>query len=85
LLAHFLKTEVIDMFSSINIKVRRLGGGYGGKITRSALISTACALAAHKLHRPVRLVMNLETNMAAIGKRCNAAFDYEVSDDKVPL
>ena len=27
--------------------------------------------------------MNLETNMAAIGKRYNAAFDYEVSDDEV--
>jgi len=79
-----LETEVFDIFSSINIKVRRLGGGYGGKISRSTLISTACALAAHKLHRPVRLVMNMETNMAAIGKRCSAAFDYEVSDDKVP-
>jgi len=61
-----------------------LGGGYGGKISRSSLISTACALAAHKLQRPVRLVMNMETNMAAIGKRLSAAFDYEVSDDKVP-
>jgi hypothetical protein len=27
--------------------------------------------------------MNLETNMAAIGKRYSAAFDYEVSDDEV--
>jgi xanthine dehydrogenase/oxidase len=84
LLAYFLKTKAFDIFSSINIKVRRLGGGYGGKIRYSALISTACALAAHKLHRPVRLVMSLETNMSAIGKRCSAAFDYEVSDDKVP-
>jgi xanthine dehydrogenase/oxidase len=63
--------------------VRRLGGGYGGKISRSALPATACALAAQKLHRPVRLVMNLETNMAAIGKRYSAAFDYEVSADKL--
>jgi xanthine dehydrogenase/oxidase len=78
-----LKTEIFDVFSSINIKVRRLGGGYGGKISRSGLISAACALAAHKLHRPVRLVMSLETNMAAIGKRYNAAFDYEVSGDEV--
>jgi xanthine dehydrogenase/oxidase len=78
------KTDVFDVFSSINIKVRRLGGGYGAKISRNALISTACALAAHKLHRPVRLVMNLETNMAAIGKRYDAAFDYEVSNCKAP-
>ena len=84
MLVYILKTEVFDVFSSINIKVRRLGGGYGAKISRNALISTACALAAHKLHRPVRLVMNLETNMAAIGKRFNAAFDYEVSNYKGP-
>ena len=83
MLAYFLKTEVFVVFCSINIKVRRLGGGYGGKISRSGLVATACALAAHKLHRPVRLVMSLETNMAAIGKRSDAAFDYEVSDDKV--
>jgi xanthine dehydrogenase molybdopterin-binding subunit B len=80
-LAYVLKTEVLDVFSSINIKVRRLGGGYGAKISRNALISAACALAAHKLNRPVRFVMNLETNMAAIGKRCNGTFDYQVSDD----
>jgi Xanthine dehydrogenase, molybdopterin-binding subunit B len=82
-LSYFLKTEVFYLSFSINIKVRRLGGGYGAKISRNSLISAACALAAHKLHRPVRLVMNLETNMAAIGKRYSAAFDYEVSDDKI--
>ena len=83
MLVYFLKTEIFDVFSSINIKVRRLGGGYGAKISRNALISAGCALAAHKLHRPVRFVMNLETNMAAIGKRYDAAFDYEVSGDEV--
>jgi xanthine dehydrogenase molybdopterin-binding subunit B len=79
LVVAILDNEVLYVSFSINIKVRRVGGGYGSKISRSALVSTACALAAHKLHRPVRFVFNLETNMAAIGKRYSAAFDYEVS------
>ncbi|KDR17215.1 hypothetical protein L798_08320, partial [Zootermopsis nevadensis] len=71
----------LNMLDHININVRRLGGGYGAKISRSAMISTACALGAHILQRPVRFVMNLETNMAVVGKRYSAAFDYEVGTD----
>ncbi|XP_067007430.2 uncharacterized protein [Anabrus simplex] len=62
----------------INIKVRRLGGGYGAKISRSVLVACACAVAAYKLNRPVRIVMSLENNMKAIGKRYPASVDYEV-------
>jgi xanthine dehydrogenase/oxidase len=42
-------------------------------------VSVACALAAQILNRPVRLIMSLESNMEAIGKRCDAAVNYEVS------
>jgi xanthine dehydrogenase molybdopterin-binding subunit B len=60
--------------------VRRIGGGYGAKIGQSIQVSAACAVAADALNRPVRLIMPLETNMAAIGKRPPAAIDYEVSN-----
>ncbi|XP_001864335.2 xanthine dehydrogenase [Culex quinquefasciatus] len=64
--------------NSVNIAVRRLGGSFGGKAARSTMIACACALAAHLSRRPVRLVMTLESNMAAIGKRYGLKSDYVV-------
>ncbi|XP_055628824.1 xanthine dehydrogenase/oxidase-like [Toxorhynchites rutilus septentrionalis] len=68
--------------NSLNLYVRRLGGGYGGKGTRATMVACACALATHLTRRPVRLVMTLEANMEAIGKRFPVISDYEVSVDK---
>ncbi|XP_077297593.1 uncharacterized protein LOC143919252 [Arctopsyche grandis] len=74
--------EALDVsVNSINIKVRRLGGGYGSKINRCSMIATACAVAAKVLNRPVRFVMPLKTNMMAVGKRNPCSNDYEVGVD----
>ncbi|XP_058053764.1 xanthine dehydrogenase/oxidase-like [Anopheles bellator] len=68
--------------NSLNLYVRRLGGGYGSKGTRATLIACAAALAAHKTQRPVRLVLTLEANMEAIGKRYGVVSDYQVDVEK---
>ncbi|XP_073981622.1 uncharacterized protein isoform X2 [Rhodnius prolixus] len=65
--------------NTINVEVKRLGGAYGCKISRSSMVATACAIAAYKLHQPVRMVLNLETNMRAIGKRYPLLAKYEVA------
>lgn len=65
----------------INIYVRRLGGGYGAKISRNIHISTACALACYVLNRPTRFIMSLESNMMCIGKRYSAKQEYNVGVD----
>lgn len=65
----------------INVTVRRLGGAYGAKISRTAQVACACALAAHLSNRPVRFVLTVEANMTTLGKRYALACDYAISVD----
>lgn len=62
------------------MQVRRLGGAFGCKISRSVHVATACAVAAHNVRKPVRVVMDLESNMKLIGKRLPYYSKYEVRD-----
>nr|CAD7459505.1 unnamed protein product [Timema tahoe] len=55
--------------NSIDVVVRRMGGGYGIKITRPNFSAAACSLAAMDLGKPVRMVMTMEANMEVFGKR----------------
>ncbi|KAL9703064.1 hypothetical protein quinque_006582 [Culex quinquefasciatus] len=68
--------------NSINVRVRRLGGSFGGKALRATQVACACALAAHLSRRTVRLVLPMETNMAMIGKRIGNIADYNVEVDQ---
>ena len=63
--------------NSVNITVKRLGGGFGGKVSLPCHLATAAAVAANKLKRPVRLWMPLEDNMKMLGKRSPYLFDYK--------
>lgn len=54
--------------NKLNLSVRRLGGAYGSKIARSALVASACALVCFLTNRPVRFVMQIEAMMSICGK-----------------
>ena len=58
--------------------MRRLGGGYGAKLLKPNYVAAACAVAAHKLRLPVRLVLDLQTNMELLGKRSPYLLQYNV-------
>ncbi|XP_067838884.1 xanthine dehydrogenase-like [Heptranchias perlo] len=62
----------------INITTKRLGGAYGGKASRANLVACAVAVAATVFRRPVRCLMDLSTNMKAVGKRHGYIFKYKV-------
>lgn len=62
--------------NAINMQMRRLGGGYGAKITRPAHTACAAALACHLTGRPVRFVMQLESNMTVMGRRYALLDEY---------
>ncbi|EDV43514.1 uncharacterized protein Dana_GF16487 [Drosophila ananassae] len=63
--------------NEVQVKTRRIGGGYGGKATRCNLAAAAAAVAAHKLNRPVRFVQSLESIMTTLGKRWAFHCDYD--------
>lgn len=58
---------------------RRLGGGYGSKISRSTSTACACALVAYKLNQPARFVLSIEDNMRTAGKRHHSLFDVSAA------
>ncbi|XP_028039591.1 xanthine dehydrogenase/oxidase-like [Bombyx mandarina] len=61
----------------IDIKVRRLGGSYGIKVTRSNQVAVSCSLVSFKLNRPCRFVLPLSTTTRAYGKRFPCIADME--------
>ncbi|XP_008449878.2 indole-3-acetaldehyde oxidase-like isoform X1 [Cucumis melo] len=63
---------------NVRVITRRVGGGFGGKGTRSMVVATACALAAHKLRRPVRIYLNRKTDMIMAGGRHPMKITYNV-------
>jgi xanthine dehydrogenase/oxidase len=55
--------------NKIVAKVKRLGGGFGGKESRSMQLSTICAVAANKAKRPVRCMLNRDEDIMTSGQR----------------
>lgn len=71
---------------NVRVITRRVGGGFGGKAIRAMPVATACALAAYKLRRPVRIYMNRKTDMIIAGGRHPMKITYSVgfkSDGKI--
>ena len=50
-------------------RVKRLGGGFGGKETRATFVAVVAAAAAHKLKRPVRFILDRDIDMLITGTR----------------
>ncbi|KAI4094273.1 MAG: hypothetical protein LQ344_002352 [Seirophora lacunosa] len=50
-------------------KVKRLGGGFGGKETRSVQLAGICSVAAKKTKRPVRCMLNRDEDIVTSGQR----------------
>ncbi|AWO95494.1 putative xanthine dehydrogenase/oxidase [Scophthalmus maximus] len=51
------------------VRVKRMGGGFGGKESRSTVLSTVVAVAANKLKRPVRCMLDRDEDMLVTGGR----------------
>jgi xanthine dehydrogenase large subunit len=63
------------------VECRRMGGGFGGKESQSALWAAASAVAAARLKRPVKLRADRDDDMLVTGKRHCFYYEYEVGYD----
>lgn len=63
-------------------RVKRLGGGFGGKETRSIQLAGICALAARKTNRPIRCQLNRDEDILTSGQRHPFLGKWKVGVDK---
>ncbi|KAK9123011.1 hypothetical protein Sjap_012613 [Stephania japonica] len=71
---------------NVRVITRRVGGGFGGKALKALPVAAACALAAYKVGRPVRVYLNRKTDMVMAGGRHPMKIKYDVgfnSDGKI--
>ncbi|MBQ5941836.1 xanthine dehydrogenase molybdopterin binding subunit [Massilia sp. AB1] len=66
----------------VTVECRRMGGGFGGKESQSALWASAAAIAAARLRRPVKLRADRDDDMLVTGKRHCFHYLYEVGYDE---
>ncbi|WP_019142538.1 xanthine dehydrogenase molybdopterin binding subunit [Noviherbaspirillum massiliense] len=63
------------------VECRRMGGGFGGKESQSALWAAAAAVCAARLKRPVKLRADRDDDMLVTGKRHCFHYEYEYGYD----
>ncbi|XP_015125064.1 xanthine dehydrogenase-like, partial [Diachasma alloeum] len=78
-----LTAQVLGVpLNRVNIRVKRMGGGFGGKETKGKLIAIPAALAAHELQRPVRCMLDRDEDMMITGGRNPFLCKYKVGFTK---
>jgi xanthine dehydrogenase large subunit len=68
-------------FNQVVVEMRRMGGGFGGKESQSAIFACIAAVAACKTGRPVKLRLDRDDDMMITGKRHAFEFAYDVGYD----
>ncbi|RWX78715.1 xanthine dehydrogenase molybdopterin binding subunit [Neorhizobium lilium] len=67
---------------AVEVKTRRMGGGFGGKETQGNQFAALAAVAAKKLNRAVKFRPDRDEDMAMTGKRHDFRVDYDVAFDE---
>lgn len=75
--------EVLGIKSNrVVCRVKRMGGGFGGKETRSLVLCVPVAVAAYKLNHPVRCMLDRDEDMMVSGTRHPFLGKYKVGFTK---
>jgi xanthine dehydrogenase large subunit len=67
--------------NQVVVEMRRMGGGFGGKESQSAIFACIASVAAYHLKCPVKLRLDRDDDMMATGKRHGFHYEYEVGFD----
>src|SRR3546814_7164099 len=65
----------------VQVECRRMGGGFGGKESQSALFACVSAICAVRLRRPVKLRLDRDDDFMITGKRHGFYYEYDVGFD----
>lgn len=65
--------------SKVVCKTKRIGGGFGGKETRSAFLAAVTAVPSYLLDRPVKLILDRDIDMMISGQRHSFLGKYKVN------
>ena len=65
----------------VQVTCRRMGGGFGGKESQSAVFAALASVAAVKLGRPVKLRVDRDDDFLITGRRHGFEFDWTVGFD----
>ncbi len=69
----------------VQVQCRRMGGGFGGKESQSALFACVAAVAATKLRRPVKLRLDRDDDFMITGRRHGFDYRWDVGFDETGL
>jgi xanthine dehydrogenase large subunit len=64
--------------NQVTVEMRRMGGGFGGKESQSALFACVAAVAAQHTGRPVKIRLDRDDDFMITGKRHCFHYEYEV-------
>ncbi|HSN33715.1 MAG TPA: xanthine dehydrogenase molybdopterin binding subunit, partial [Ideonella sp.] len=67
--------------NAVQVECRRMGGGFGGKESQSALFACVAAVAARRLGRPVKLRLDRDDDFLVTGRRHCFWYEYDVGYD----
>lgn len=77
-IAHALGWQV----HQVQVECRRMGGGFGGKESQSALFACVASVAAHRFKRPVKLRLDRDDDFMITGRRHCFVHRYRVGYDE---
>ena len=78
---HLVAKCLVRKSHHVQVECRRMGGGFGGKESQSALFACVAAVAAAKLNRPVKLRLDRDDDFLVTGRRHCFHYEYEVGYD----